>query len=259
MSKTIHQMWLGPFRKPPEYDEYADLWAALNHGWEVRQWSLDELMESVINRDVVEDLFRRDAGREGVELWVQLADVFGYQVIYQHGGIYTNVDIKPVRSVDYLLQHYRVGERAYAPYEDEGELVVNAVLGGPAEHPFWERINAMLPAFYEDRQGAEMNQATGPHLLTALARAWGRNRKPEEGFVALPQRSFNPIHWKQISPGGDAEGWVAAVSDDPDVIGVHMWSHRKYPRTNYVETATQGVRVAALGTHSVSGEHSGRR
>ena len=242
MSRVVHRMWLGPYRMPAEYVDYAQQWTALNPEWEVRDWTLDELMETVINREVVEDLFRRDAGREGIELWVQLADVFGYQVIYQHGGIYVNVDIEPVRSVDYLLQHYDVGHRAYAPYEDEGELVVNAVLGGPAEHPFWERINEILPAFYADRPGDEMNKTTGPHLLTSLARGWNRNRAGDDEFLALPQVSFCAAHWKQIPEGGDAAGLVDWKAD-PNVMGIHMWGHRKTGRTNYVETATQGVRA----------------
>lgn len=241
MSPTIHRMWLGPYRMPPEYEEYRERWASLNPGWTVKDWTLDELMETVINREVVEDLFRRDAGREGIELWVQLADVFGYQVIYQHGGIYVNVDIEPVRSVEYLLEHFRVGQRAYAPYEDEGELVVNAVLGGPAEHPFWERLNEILPSFYADRPGDEMNKVTGPHLLTALARGWNRTRTPDDEFLALPQASFNSRHWSTL-PWGDEEDqgeWVTT----PDVIGFHHWGHRKVRRSNYVETATQGERA----------------
>lgn len=237
MSTIIHRMWLGPYRMPEEYVTYGQMWAELNPGWEVREWSLDELMESVINRDVVEDLFSRDGGRDGVELWVQLADVFGYQVIYQHGGVYVNVDIEPVRSMEYLFQRYSPGHRAYAPYEDEGELVVNAVLGGPAEHPFWERINEVLPVRYAEMPGQEMNQVTGPHLLTSLARAWNRNRVGEDAFVALPQASFNLVHWKQIAPGGDATGlW----KDSMDVIGIHHWGHKKVGRSNYVETGTHG-------------------
>ena len=121
-------------------------------------------------------------------------------------------------------------------------MVVNAVLGGPAEHPFWERINEILPAFYADRPGDEMNKTTGPHLLTAMARGWNRNRAGDDEFLALPQVSFCAAHWKQIPEGGDAAGLVDWKAD-PNVIGIHHWGHRKVGRTNYVETATPGVRA----------------
>jgi len=234
---VIHRMWLGPYAMPAEYEFYAQRWRALNPGWVVKDWTLDELLDNPINGDVIEDLFRRDAGREGVEVWVQLADVLGYQVIYRHGGVYVNVDIEPVRSMGYLLEHYRVGHRAYAPYEDEGSLVVNAVLGGPEGHPFWERINEILPQRYWDMPGAEMNQVTGPHLLTELASSWNRNRSGDDEFVALAQESFNQVHWSQIPPGEDATG---LGQDSPGVIGIHHWGHKKAGRTNYVESATQG-------------------
>lgn len=152
----------------------------------------------------------------------------GYQVIYQHGGVYVNVDIEPVRSMGYLLEHYRVGHRAYAPYEDEGSLVVNAVLGGPEGHPFWERINEILPQRYWDMPGAEMNQVTGPHLLTELASSWNRNRSGDDEFVALAQESFNQVHWSQIPLGEDATG---LGQDSPGVIGTHHWGHKKAGRT----------------------------
>lgn len=51
----------------------AQRWRALNPGWVVKDWTLDELLDNPINGDVIEHLFRRDAVWEGVEVWVQLA------------------------------------------------------------------------------------------------------------------------------------------------------------------------------------------
>jgi len=228
--KILHRMWFGRHPIPEKYQQYGRRWHELNPEWEVQQHG-DELLSEAINSDVVEDLLARDAQRGGVELYVQLADVLGYELALRFGGIVVNMDIEPVRPLSYMYDRYAIGDKAYAATEDDSGVLVNAVLGGPAGHPMWRSVVEALPSRYFSMPGEEMVITTGPRLLTACAE--GR-----DDLVRLPVEAFNQVHWSTIPHGSDAGGlW----QETPQVIGVHHWGHRLEGRSNVVETATRGT------------------
>lgn len=215
---------------PDRYLEYGRRWEELNPDWKLLHWTEDNL-PPLRNQAVIDDIKARDAGRNGLECAVQMADVIGYELIWRYGGLYVNTDIEPVRSMQDLFDQYNPQGNAYAPFEDPG-MPVNCAIGGPKEHEFWDALIEHLPTRYFGMPGEEMNVTTGPHLLTYM---WNMNQGI---FTPLAQESFNAIHWKQIEIGSDATGKVDYLNN-PRIIGIHHWGHRKTPRTNYVETATQ--------------------
>lgn len=223
-SKCIHRLWLGPAPMPDDQIIFGEKWKLLNPDWVVIEWDQHSIdLERLRNKDVALDIYNR--GGQTVEAAVQLADVIGYELIWEYGGIYVNTDIEPVRSMEYLYKHYGVGDNAYAAREDRYRIV-NAVLGGPPKHEFWNSIIDKLPDRYFKDPTAEMVETTGPALLTDTVYSWGR-----EGFSVLPIDSFNSVHWSDIPAGSDAVGrW----SDSPNIIGVHHWNHRKTGRSNLV-------------------------
>lgn len=211
---------------PARYQEYGRRWAELNPGWEVRDWTRDTLPQ-LINQAVFDDIetVRGDEELNPVSVATQQADVAGYELIYQFGGIYVNCDLEPVRSIEeHLLP--RVDQDAYAGFEDETYLV-NAAIGGPAKHPFWLACIERLPGRYWPNRRGQMNEITGPHLLTAT---W-RELNPRD-FTALSRETFNPVHFHQVPEGGFAKFDVRRLH--PDTIAVHHWGHRALPRPNQV-------------------------
>lgn len=238
--KYVHRIWLGPKPMPERYVEYGRRWQELNPDWTVCLWTEQDLLpgrdgarnvSEVLRRyDVIEDLVRRDGGRCGEELYVQMADVFAYELIHLFGGIVVNVDIEPVRPMAYLLEYYQLGDTAYAALED-GNRIVNAVLGGPAGHPLFARVLNDMRDRYFASPGAEMVDTTGPALLTDVVRSWQGN-----DVTVLPVWSFNSVHWAEIPEGGTADGlWCPRDG----VVGIHHWGHRESGRSNTVETATR--------------------
>jgi mannosyltransferase OCH1-like enzyme len=221
---------------PEKYEYYEQAWKRLNPDWEVQTWT-SESVEAVIfqNQAVIDDVLNRDGGRNGVECFVQLADIMGYELVHQFGGVYTNVDIEPVKSLAALGDAFDIWpETDWSTWEDQHLFVANCIFGGPKNSAFWKYVIDSLPASYHNRPGEEMNQVTGPVFLTACINGWiASGRIPPK---ILPERAFNPVHWKSIPLGGDAD----AVQHDLDgVFGVHHWGHKLTGRTNYVESATQ--------------------
>lgn len=226
--KTIHRFWAGSVI-PQEYQDYGRQWKDLNPDWIVKTWSEASAIALVRDPDlqaVIEDFYRRDEGRLGIELYVQLADVIGYFLVAKFGGVYVNCDSQPLRPLAGLLPN-----KAWASYENnEDGRIVNAAIGAPQpNNEFWTGLLKELPARYFSNPTAEMVETTGPALLTDHAHAhWDQ-------IHVFPVESFNPIHWKQIASGENASGFTY-----PDEsIAVHHWGHKKDGRSNVIETGTQ--------------------
>jgi len=225
-TKIIHRFWAGPKEIPEDYAEFGFMWDKMNPDWEIKMWTEEDIKEFPTLGKVFNDFYRRDEGRQGIELYVQMADVMGYALVHKFGGMYVNCDIEPIRPLPELPK------KAWASYENDINDVVNAVIGAPApRNVFWGRLLSKLPARYFLNPTDEMVHTTGPGLLTDMAR-----RLPERIHV-FPKETFNPVHWSKISPGGDAKSFRDSLP--PETIGVHHWGHKKDGRTNYIESATQ--------------------
>lgn len=220
--RLIHRLWLGPREMPGRYREYGRRWAELNPEHEVIEWSWHNLPPP-INAGVCEDLRRRCTDRH-VELATQLADVMAYELVLRYGGAAVNVDIEPVRPLSHLpIDHER---DAWATYESPGRLV-NAAIGGPPEHPFWQAVVDELPRRYARLAGAEMPITTGPELLTDVA-------SRRDDIVRLPRETFCPVHFWDVPQGGTADGLWSPDSLHHATVGVHHWGHKMSGRTNTV-------------------------
>lgn len=212
---------------PQEYRDYRKQWVDLNPGWEVLLWDLIDATNicSDGGLEVIDHIRFRDAGRKGIESFVQIADVFAYEVVAAYGGVYVNCDMQPLKPIESFIP-----DKAWASYENDIGDVVNSAFGSPVEEdPFWETLVARLPERYFASPTAEMVKTTGPGLLT------DHYRDNPDLLHVFPKEYFNPVHWSKVPPGGDAS--AQALPDT--AIAVHHWGHKKDKRTNYVESGTQ--------------------
>lgn len=231
MEKLIHRFWAGQRPMPERYKAFGRQWGEMNPEWRVIDHGEDVQNEFPDLADVFNSLYERDGGRKGIELYVQLADVLGYAILREWGGVYLNCDMQPVQPLPELPA------RAWASYENnEDGRIVNAAIGAPtALDPFWSGLLLELPQRYFANPSDEMVMTTGPGFLTDYA-----NAHPGELHV-YPTETFNPVHWKQISPHGDASEWADRITNwkGTGTIAVHHWGHKLDGRSNHVETATQ--------------------
>lgn len=228
MNRTIYRLWLGPRHMPEEYEYFEYEWGRLNPGWRVVTLGEDDF-EPFENLDVLADLKRRDGGKNGIELFVQTADVLGYEIVHRYGGVYANCDLQPLRPFPEDIL-----DRPFASLENDIGDVVNAIFGAPEPRaPVWGKCIRELNRRYWENPTGEMNQTTGPAVVTAIAR-----QRPDLLRI-FPQSTFNSVHWSEIPRGADASELLHLVPED--AIAVHHWGHRRDGRTNYVETATGGT------------------
>ncbi len=227
--RIIHRYWSGPREMPQAYQEYGQKWEDLNPGWVVLDHGEEIVQLWPDLADVFNHLYERDAGRDSIELHVQVADVVGYALIREFGGVYVNCDMEPLRPIEELLP-----DCAWASYENEEDWrIVNAAIGAPQPHnEFWEELLKGLPHRYFTDPYAEMVMSTGPGYLTDFALI--NHIQHKVPFFVYNKEVFNSVHWKQIEAGGDASGFEYPEN----AIAVHHWGHKKDGRTNVIEGNT---------------------
>lgn len=221
-------MWLGPKPMPELFRGFSRDWERLNPEWVVRDWSWHNLPTDLANQDVIDDLIYR-ANKNQVGLATALADVIAYDLVARYGGVYSNADIAPIRSVEKLPNYD--WRNNWATYEDS-EFAVNAIFGGPCGSKFWTTVVNGLSERYWRMYGDEMNRVTGPHYLTEMWR-----RHPEE-LIVYPTETFNPVIWWDIPPYQSSEETYEQVKNrefSESVFGIHLWNHRSTMRSNIVD------------------------
>ena len=210
--RRVHRIWIGPHRMPEEYVAHGRQWALL--GWSVIDWSEAQLAKVPVSdatRAVLDDIAERGTnaggGIESVGRWVQMADVWSYELVRHFGGVYANCDVEPLRPLPID------GLDAFVVAEDENFLS-NALMGATADHPFFEEVSARLPGVLWADRFAEMNRTTGPHLLTAV---WRSSEHAPQRLEPVP---FFPVGFiGELGRGNDYRAPEGFYVD-------HHWGHK---------------------------------
>lgn len=63
------------------------------------------------------------------------SDIVRYWIIYTQGGVYVDVDTRPLRPVDRVLEH----DAFISLYMNRTDIPDNFFIGGVPGHPFWQR------------------------------------------------------------------------------------------------------------------------
>lgn len=234
MEMSIHRVWLGPDPMPDAYREYGDRWAAMNPDWVLTDWTESALRLSWGDQMPCPEIWDRLATeakapvpmRHEVAVATQRADILGYFLVYRYGGIYLNCDLEPLKPLSELPVS-DFNRYAWAGREDD-VFLNNGAIGGPRGHAFWKAVLDRLPVRYNRlfKQGAPMNQTTGPHLLTNVFDSWRLSPEfPNAPVEALPKHIFHFASYMQVPPGGDA----SAYRDEAikaGAVALHHWGHR---------------------------------
>lgn len=93
--KVINYCWFGGNPKPQMIQDCINSWKKYCPGYEIKQWD-----ES--NYNVNKNPYTRAAYKS--KKWAFLTDYVRLDILYQHGGIYMDIDVKLIKSLDLLIQ-----------------------------------------------------------------------------------------------------------------------------------------------------------
>lgn len=145
--RILHRIWIGG-AIPPVYDHGTE-WERLHPDWETHLWTTPP------------EWIRLLPGAPKGDKTRFMVDVWRLQLLHDHGGIYVDCDVVPLRPFDDLL-----GSAFVAQSPNKLTVATNAVMGFPSRHPV---LAAMLDGL-EDRLrthgGRRVVESVGGFYLT---------------------------------------------------------------------------------------------
>lgn len=182
----LHQTWKDQ-AVPAGFRRYVRSWKRLHPNWQFKLWSDADLEEFVQSHyPGYRDLFH------SYPLPIMRADLGRYLVLREFGGVYADLDVEAVASLEPLLDATDP-IFAYEPPSHAGlefvqsrgftRIVSNAVILTPRAHPFWDDFLNLLSRC---RSAANPLDATGPFILTAACEQAG------DVVRILPAHVFSP-------------------------------------------------------------------
>jgi hypothetical protein len=267
--RVVHQLWIGPRPRP---QTLMDSWKHAHEaeGFEYRMWG---------NEEVASLEFSFPGLREAVDTIPEIngkADVLRWQILYLHGGVFSDADSLCLRSVAPLLRAY---SRSSALLVRENEAVRGPGCAPDMAEDIPTHVPVLATGFMAFGPGHEIPRralqwiATAPRTLLASRAAW-RTVGPglltrihtdlpaaaRDTATVLPSYTFLPVH----STGHAYEGHGA-------IYAHQIWdSTRRAERAGGLGKEEEEARVnsfatlgvpsnsfASLGVPSITEEHEG--
>ena len=89
--RTLHHIWFGPKDVP---EDWREAWRAMHPDWEHRLWRESDMAGlPILNRKALDWFLERG-------VWHGAADIARVAVLLEHGGLYVDIDSKPLRSFE---------------------------------------------------------------------------------------------------------------------------------------------------------------
>jgi len=192
--KIIHQTWINT-EVPSKFVHWIKTWVTNHPDWEYYLWT-DESARSLIREKYPYLLRTFDSYSEGI----RKADALRYIVLYEFGGVYADMDLESFQPIDPMARKFPcfISQEPYEHPILDGNfehLLINALMGCRARHPFMKQLMDNLPRF-----GHMWNvlDSTGPHFVTLIHHDYEINYPvPAENdngtFVAPPEYFFPTI------------------------------------------------------------------
>lgn len=176
--KKIHYCWFGRNKLPEKAVRCIESWKKYCSDYEIIEWSED-------NYDIYQNPYTKYVYNN--KKYAFLSDYARLQIILQEGGIYFDVDVEVVRSLDDLLIH-----NAFFGFETEEYVNTGVGFGAEAGNSI---VKNMLSE-YDKLLDGESGTIGCPILNTATLKNYGLvqdgSKQVVEGAVIYPIQYFNP-------------------------------------------------------------------
>ena len=166
--KIIHQIWYQGVPPPdPIYRKSTTEWKRLHPNYEYMFW------EQTLMSDIVKLVVPQHHRFWGSMRMIEQIDFARYAILYKIGGIYSDLDIIPIKNFDDLVDLSRP-IMGWEPRKHIG----NALMMSPPNMSIWLNIMDAIVAKYNRSSNPVDN--TGPAILTR----WYEEHKPSEIALA---------------------------------------------------------------------------
>lgn len=175
--KIIHQIWIGN-GVPKEFELFRKSWLYYHPDWEYRLWTQHDLDQlALCNKELLYNA--RNPG--------ELSDMLRYEILYQFGGVYVDMDfecLKPLDILHYMYDFY-VGIQ---PLDSEMVQLGIGIVGSIPGHPLLKRC---IEAIGEKLHEKDITIKTGPIHCTKIFFEMADLGDTRD--IALPAYYFYPL------------------------------------------------------------------
>jgi mannosyltransferase OCH1-like enzyme len=209
--KIIHQIWLGS-TVPDVYKAFMQTWIDIHcgQGWEYKLWTDDNVHEIV--------LYNKKFYDETVNYGVK-SDILRWEILYQQGGLYVDVDYECLRSFDmfhYLYDFYT----GIQPLDTEIVQLGAALVGSKPGHPILKQCIETIKDHWHLKSAPKK---TGPlHFTQSFYAVAGQNGSLD---IAFPPFYVYPLGCEEVETETRHQQWI-----DQGSFAIHWWSKSWMPK-----------------------------
>jgi len=206
--KIIHQT------APSDKSKWHPIWHDCQKSWkekfpdyEYKMWTDEDLDELI--RTKYSWFYPT---YQGYDLKIKRIDAARYFMLYEHGGVYADMDFECVNNFEHLLQQDKVSI-AESPWKNgpSGETHQNALMVSPKGHPFWEKVFELLD---KHKNNKDVLFTTGPRIIMEAL-------QDDASVVSLPYQTFAPQHTKEFTSSYEAGRKTIDPPSDPNIFTRH--------------------------------------
>lgn len=188
--KVIHYCWFGGNPLPKEALDCIASWKKFLPDYEIKEWN-----ES--NFDVNCCPYVKGAYEQ--KKYAFVSDYARFQVLYDEGGIYFDVDVEVIRNMDHIIEKgsFMGFEKSLATHGENSTGVLGVAaglgIGSVAKQPFFQEVLN----FYREKDSFNMNDGTVVTYITELFAKHGLKNEHRiqqvAGFTIYPADYFCPM------------------------------------------------------------------
>lgn len=181
IQKVIHSFWFSGDKKPDIYQKCINSWHRACPGYEIREWNMH-------NYDYTKNKFMKQAIK--AKKWAFASDYARLDVIYHQGGIYLDMDVELLHSMDSLL-----GNEAFFTFDTQNDIDLGT-FAAKAGNLLVKKMMELYDDIEFSPDMRSMNMLCQPRYIRTALKQYGLkldgNMQLIDGIVFLPRTYLVP-------------------------------------------------------------------
>lgn len=203
--KIIHQIWIGD-KVPQELLRFQESWQRYHPDWEYKLWTQHDIPYlNLYNKKLIEEATNP----------AELSDLLRYEILYQYGGVYIDMDFECLQPLD-VLHHAYDFYIGIQPLDTGLVQLGIGIIGAKPGHPLLKKcIESLEENYNNENLKNTLTAKTGPIHVTKIFKKYAEITGMRD--VALPAHYFYPLGSTRVTL--KKEMWMQQGS-----FGIHHWA-----------------------------------
>ena len=157
----------------------------INHDFEIKVWNEKNVDELIKKYDFYDNYLN-------FKYPIQRVDFAKYLILYENGGIYTDLDLKPVKNCSPLLNNNVIFSKSpYEPIQNNciGTEKKNELFLSLMKYSIKQYDEKIKNKIYETWTGRFVLQTTGPRMMTRFLKKY--KNLPTVNITSVPEKNYD--------------------------------------------------------------------